>query len=181
MNIELFEIEDGVIKPTVHCHTIKWLKEIMEEFNETDSTGNPYYLKVYEYIFYMTCPDPAINPYFNMPEDDREDQIIEDIELTVSTENAKIQAALERAAKMYETPTLRAYQGISKMLDNLSDYMGSTQIIHGKDGNISALIQAAKSFQAIRDSFKGVRKDLEEEQKNNQVRGGGSLAYDQEG
>ena len=115
-----------------------------------------------------------------MPDDEKEDQILKDIDLHVSTENSKILAGLDRAAKMYETPTLRAYTGLATMLDNLADYMKDTSITHGKDGNISALIQAAKSMAAIRESFKAVRKDLEVEQNSTSARGGTDLAYDQQ-
>jgi hypothetical protein len=79
---------------------------------------------------------------------------------------------------MYSTPTSRAYHGIATMLDNLSDYMATTKIEHGRDGNISALISAAKNFQAIRDSFNGTKADLKKEQSKT-GRGGQKLAYDQ--
>lgn len=175
MIIKLFDIEDGVVRPTEHCYVIKWLKNIMDEYKEDNK-----YITVYAYIFYMTCPNPDLNPYFNTPANDKEDLIISDLDIDFSMEDPSIQIALENARKLYETPTLRAYQGISKMLDNLSDYMGNTTIEHGRDGNISALVQAAKNFQAIRESFKGVQKDLEEEQNKTHVRGGQNLAYDQE-
>ena len=64
------------------------------------------------------------------------------------------------------------------MLDNLSTYMANTQIEHGRDGNISALISAAKNFQSIRESFNGTKADLKKEQ-SKKGRGGQQLAYDQ--
>ncbi len=48
----------------------------------------------------------------------------------------------------------------------------------GRDGNITALVNAAAKFQQIRESFKGAYKDLAEEQQS-QVRGNIGLAYDQ--
>ena len=56
--------------------------------------------------------------------------------------------------------------------------MESTQIEHGRDGNINSLVSAAKNFDAIRQSFKGAYKDMKEEQSTS-VRGGQGLAYDQ--
>ena len=50
----------------------------MEEYPDT-------YLSVYQYIFYMTCPDPDMNPFFNMPEHEREDIVIEEIGFEEST------------------------------------------------------------------------------------------------
>jgi hypothetical protein len=173
--IELFEVEDGIVKPTKHCYTIKWLKDLMDEFKKNDR-----YLGVYTYIFYMSCPNPKLNPFWNHPEEEREDAILESIELKVSTENSKVQAALDKAREMYETPTLRAYMGIKKALDNMADFMGNTTITGGKDGNVAQIRQVAKDFDSIRQSFKGVAKDLEEEQNNISTRGGGDLAYDQQ-
>jgi expansin (peptidoglycan-binding protein) len=79
---------------------------------------------------------------------------------------------------MFETPTSRAYKGIASMLDRLGRYMETTPITHGRDGNITALVNAAKNYEAIRASFKGAYKDLQEEQ-SSRVRGGIGMAYDQ--
>jgi hypothetical protein len=78
---------------------------------------------------------------------------------------------------MYETPTSRAYKGIATMLDRLAYYMETSPITHGRDGNINSLVAAAKNYEAIRASFKGAYKDLQEEQQS-KVRGGQGLAYD---
>jgi len=170
--IRLIDIENGVVIPTEHCYTINWLKAVMEKYPEREQ-----HMSAYAYIFYMTCPSKE-NPHFNVPEDDKEDIILESIDVLFDTEDDVIQTALEEAAKLYETPTLRAYRGVKKMLDNLSDYMGTTKIVHGRDGNISALIQAAKNLPAIRESHKGLEKDLAAEQ-DQHVRGDKKLGYDQ--
>jgi hypothetical protein len=171
MIIKLFDLENGVIKATEHCYTINWLHDIMVNYPDN-------YLKIYTYIFYMTCPNPELNPFFNMPDDDKEDLIIESIGLDVSTDDDLIVKAIEKCDILYTTPTLRAYNGIAKMLDNLSYYMGTANITAGRDGNINSLVAAAKNYDAIRASFKGAYKDLLEEQNKSSVRGGQNLAYD---
>ena len=138
--IKLFEIENNVVKPTEHCHMIKWLWVIQKKYPENA-------LKIYAYIFYMACP-------------------------------SEILEALQNAYKMYETPTVRAYNGITTMLDNLTEYMETASVTAGRDGNINSLLRIAKEFDAIRQSYKGVAKDLEAEQQTI-VRGGQNLAYDQ--
>ena len=80
--------------------------------------------------------------------------------------------------KLYETPTSRAYKGIKSMLDRLGRYMETTSITDGKDGNLTALVNAAKNYESVRNSFKGVYKDLQDEQQS-KVRGGIGMAYDQ--
>jgi hypothetical protein len=63
------------------------------------------------------------------------------------------------------------------MLDRLGKYMEITSITDGKDGNLTALINAAKNYESVRNSFKGVYKDLQDEQQS-RARGGQGLAYD---
>ena len=173
MTIKIFEVENGIVKPTEHCYVIKWLKAIMDAFPKEED-----YLSAYAYVFYMTCPDPSLNPYFNVPSVDKEDSIIRGVGLTVSSEAPTIRVAMDECNKLFETSTTRAYNGISTMLDNLGEYMANTQITDGKDGNIAQLRAVAKDFDAIRQSYKGTLRDLEEEQSENHVRGNQNLSYD---
>jgi hypothetical protein len=64
------------------------------------------------------------------------------------------------------------------MLDRLAKYMETTQVEHGRDGNINALVNAAAKFEQIRQSYKGAFTDMRQEQESS-VRGGAGLAYDQ--
>lgn len=89
-----------------------------------------------------------------------------------------IQEALVKTRQLFETRTYRLYRSFAIMLDRLGKYVETTPIEHGRDGNISSLIQAAKNIQDIRQQFKGLEKDHLEEQKT-LVRGGQMLAYDQ--
>lgn len=169
--IRLFDIQNGNVVPTEHCYTLKSLKDIMDEYGE-EST------KIYAYIFYMTCPNPDLNPFFDVPEAEKEELILREIDADFSTDDDLVDNAIKVCKKLYETPTYRAYAGIKSMLDRLAKYMETTEIEHGRDGNITALVNAAAKFEAIRQSFKGTLRDLEEEQQS-QVRGGQNLAYDQ--
>tara|TARA_Y100000361_G_scaffold10374_1_gene8364 strand:- start:1011 stop:1529 length:519 start_codon:yes stop_codon:yes gene_type:complete len=171
MIVRLFDIQNGKVVPTEHCYTIKFLKDIMDTYPDT-------YLQVYQYLFYMSCPNPDLNPFFNLPEHEKEDIIIEEIELEESTEDSKIRYSLDMCKKLYETPTYRAYVGIKSMLDRLAKYMETTQIEHGRDGNINSMVNAAAKFEQIRQSYKGAFTDMKSEQESS-VRGGQGLAYDQ--
>ena len=64
------------------------------------------------------------------------------------------------------------------MLDRLARYMETTSIEHGRDGNLTSLVNTAAKFDQIRQSFKGAFKDLQDEQQSS-VRGGRGLGYDQ--
>jgi len=170
MTIRLFDVQNAVIVPTEHCYTLKSLKDIMDNYPKN-------YLKIYMYLFYMSCPDPDNNPFFNTPEIDKEEIILREISSDFSTEDTDIYTALEFCKRMYETPTYRAYKGIASMLDRLARFMEVTPITTGRDGNGSFLLKAASDYKGIRESFKGTYKDLQEEQAS-AVRGGIGLAYD---
>jgi hypothetical protein len=171
MLIRLFDIQNSAVVPTEHCYTLKFLKEIMEQYPDT-------HIKVYQYLFYMTCPNPDLNPFFNLQEHEKEELIIQEVQLEESTEDLAIRYGLEMCEKLYQTPTYRAYRGIKSMLDRLARYMETTQIQHGRDGNINSLVNAAAKFEQIRNSYKGAFSDMKQEQES-RVRGGEGLAYDQ--
>jgi len=170
MLVRLFDVQNGVVVPTEHCYTLKALKDIMDNYPEE-------HLKIYLYLFYMTCPNPDMNPFFYAPDIDKEYLVMKEINADFSLEDDDIHVALEFCKRMYETPTSRAYKGIASMLDRLGRYMENTAITDGRDGNINSIVAAAKNFDQIRASFKGVYKDLQEEQ-SSKVRGGQGLAYD---
>lgn len=171
MLIRLFDVHNGVLIPTEHCYALNFLKDIMDEYPDT-------YMGVYKYLFYMTCPNPDMNPFFYLPESEKEDIITAQSKLVESPEDPKIRIALEMCLKLYETPSFRAYKGIKSMLDRLARYMETTSIEHGRDGNINSLVNAAAKFEQIRHSYKGAFNDMMEEQQSS-VRGGAGLAYDQ--
>jgi len=169
--VKLFDIQNGTVVPTEHCFVLETLKKIYDEYPED-------YLSIYAYVFYMTCPNPELNPFFDIIENDKEELILREVNAEFSTEDIAIRDAIKFCEKLYETPTYRAYMGIKQMLDRLARYMENTPIEHGRDGNINSLVNAAAKFEQIRMSFKGAYKDLMEEQKGT-ARGGQQLAYDQ--
>lgn len=169
--IRLFDLENGIVIPTVHCHTIGFLKDIMDEYPDK-------FLKIYAYLFYMTYPYPDHNPYFNHSNDEKEENILRDLKADFDTYDKPIAVALERMAKMYETPTVRAYNGIKNMMDKIAIYLDTQPITNGRDGNGAFILAATSKFDGIRKSYKGTMRDLEEEQ-TGRARGGSNLAYDQ--
>jgi hypothetical protein len=171
MIVRLFDIQNGKVIPTEHCYSLYSLKAIMDNYPDT-------YMSVYQYIFYMTCPNPDMNPFFNVSESDKEDLIIEEVSLQESPEDEVIIKAIETCNRLYETPAYRAYKGIKSMLDRLARYMEVTAIEHGRDGNINSMVNAAAKFEQIRQSYKGAFNDMKQEQESH-VRGGQGLAYDQ--
>jgi hypothetical protein len=169
--IRLFDIQNGKVTATEHCYTLKFLKDIMDQYPVE-------YLRIYAYLFYMTCPNPDMNPFFDVPEVDKEELVLKEVDGDFSTEDESIVYALKMCEKMFQTPTYRAYLGIKIFLDNMARSMASEQLTFGRDGSSPALLRMAEKYDAVRQSFKGVYRDLMEEQQSS-VRGGQNLAYDQ--
>jgi len=168
----LFDIENGKIIPSIHVHTIKFLKDIIDKYPKD-------YLKIYQYLFYICCPNPTINPYFNLPEEDKEQVILSDIEAEFSIEDPMIITAIERCHQLYETPTYRSAIAAKIMLDKINKYLRETNINgNSKDGNGAFILRAMKDLTDMRMTYKSAYKDLEEEQKIH-VRGKIDKAYDQ--
>ena len=84
----LFDIENGSVKPTEHCYTLKALKDIMDNYPDN-------HLKIYLYLFYMTCPNPDMNPFFDIPEEDKEHIILKEIDADFSLDDDLIFNALK--------------------------------------------------------------------------------------
>jgi len=170
--IKLFDIHEKVVIPSEHTYILKDLVAVREAYPNC-------YLQAYAYIFYMTCPNPDLNPFFETIDDEKEEHILKQLgDICFSVEDQVILNALSFCAKMYETATYRAFKGIKAMLDRLAFYMETTDITDGRDGNINSMVAAAKNFHGIRESYKGAFKDLMDEQSQS-ARGGQSLAYDQ--
>ena len=169
--IKLFDIQNGTVVPSEHCYTLRNLKMIIDEYPDD-------YNNIFAYLFYMTCPNPDLNPFFNTIEHEKEELILSQLNVDFSTEDELIIDALQFCTKLYETPTLRAYMGIKSMLDRLAGYMGTSTLTDGRDGNINSIVNAAAKFENIRLSFRGAYKDLMEEQTGS-ARGGSQIAYDQ--
>ncbi len=171
MLIDLFTVEDNVLVPSVHCYSLKALKEIMDVFPKQED-----YLRVYLYIFYKTCSDPKTNPFFNLPEEDKDELILQQVKFNFSTDESVITEAIKVCEKLYDTPTKRAYKGMKTMMDKLAKFFENQALSTGRDGSLTAMVQAAGKYQEMRESFKGVEKDYLEEIA--QVRGQAFTAYD---
>lgn len=171
--IELFDIDtNGKVKPTKHCHTIKWLKVFMDK--------DDYHPDVYPYIFYMSFYGRK-NPFFNIKEGMvQRSEIIEAIQPKFSLDDADLEVAIDKAKILYNTPLSRMHQAIKIMIDNIADHIAENKVTTGRDGNLQTFIRLGKEFESIRKSYKAISADFEEEQTMGRARGGADLGYDQQ-
>ena len=154
--INLFDIENNVVIPTVHCHIIPELKAVIDKYKERSTL-------VFAYLFYTTYIGRE-NPYSNIDEVSREDMVRKDLKYDIA-DCAVINAAREKIKKLYETPTMRFY-------------VDRTQITDGRDGNLDDVMKIMKDYDKIRNTFKNISNDLNDEQ-DLRTRGDIELSYDQ--
>jgi len=148
MYIKLFDVENGVAKPTAQCYVINWLKDIMEKYPDN-------YLKIFSYLQFMYSWNPEDNPYLAMKEEDREETIIADIKPDFSL----------------ELPAYRTWLSCKKALDNIRDYLLNTKIVSGKDGNNKDYRDTMKDLPNLQKAYNEGYKEFMEEAKL-EVRGG---------
>lgn len=167
--IHLFDIENGIVIPSVHCNIIPEFKAVIDKYKD-EST------KVLAYLFYTTYIGSE-NPYSNYPKYEREEVVKKDMCYKVK-EDSIIANAREKMEKMYETPTMRFYKAFTNSLDKLSSYLDNSSVSDGRDGNLDDIMKIMKEYEKLRQSFKSIRNDLKEEETAN-VRGDIEIAYDQ--
>jgi hypothetical protein len=158
MLVNLFDVQDRKLVPNQACYAIPWLKIIMDKYPDN-------YIQVYSYIFFSTCPDGTINPYVNLPEDEREEVVIADLSpLTFSLEDDLVIDTIEKCKKMYETPVLRTFIGAKKMLDKIGRFLDTEEITTGKDGNSTEIRGMLKELSTYWENYNKLENVLKEEQ-----------------
>lgn len=155
--VKLIDYEEGKITLTIHCHNLQFLKVLVDKYQDNA-------LKVISYVFYMSYPRHE-NPYCNVPASEKSELVAMDLGIDFSLDDKDIDTAVEKCAKMYSTPISRMYHSLSNALDKISNYFDDAEISDGKDGNLTQIINAAKNYGSIRDSFKKIKSDFDEENK----------------
>ena len=170
MQISLFESVNDVIVPNDAVYVIPVLARIKEEYPN-------HYMKIYAYLFFMTCWDNR-NIYINKILEEREDSIISDLELyDVSMEDVTIRQALEKCKELYETPTVRAVDAVKKQIDGINSFLADTSPIGGKNGNVADINMFMLKLPDYIDISEKLEGKLIAEQ--TKIRGNKKIAYDQ--
>jgi hypothetical protein len=157
MLVNLFDVEDKKLIPSQACYAIPWLERIMKQYPDE-------YIQIYKYIFFTTCPDGTINPYVNLPEDEKEAVVMADLSpIKFSLEDDVIIDTLEKCKKLYETPVLRTFVGAKKMLDKVGRFLDSEEITTGKDGNASEIRAMLKELSIYWEHYNKLENVLKEE------------------
>lgn len=153
--IRIFDVEDGKVKINDNCILIPELKIIVDTYKDPISALG--------YVYYMTAPD---SPYTNVPEQDKQQMVSEDIGGEFGFEDEVILKALEKLKTLYETPTGRYYEAIRRSLDITSEQLANiTQLTYGKDGNADIVDRMQMNAGKKIEQFKKLEKIRDEELK----------------
>lgn len=165
--IDILTIENDKIVPDLNCKSIPELQTLIDTYE--DSTN------ALLYVYHMVAP---FSSYVNIPEDDKEDILLEDFPGDYGAEDVEIQEAINKLNKLYRTPTRHFFLNAKKGLEKLGDYMADAKIESGKDGNFSAYSMTFTRIGKIIQEFKQLEK-LYEEENDTGVRGGHEIGYDE--
>jgi hypothetical protein len=172
MEGKIFEFVGKQIVPKDDCWHIAPLRAIIDEYPED-------YPKVFYYLHCMKSMRKVDNPFADVPEAQRNEQIMRYIELYIDEESSLIVDALLCVEDIYATTFYRLYKGFKAYMDQAGDQLAIlTPDFNKKDGNSDTVKAFIKDYKLLSNQYKEVYKDFDEEQGNLRVRGGQRLAYD---
>lgn len=171
--IRIFKIEAGEIVLNDICTTSKTLKRVQDVFAENEN-----FKKVYLLIYYLLCPDRDTNPYCDLPEDEKKEVIVAELGIDFSLDEPAYNEAFLFCEKLYTTPTRRFFTDCKIGMERQGEYLRTTKITYGRDGNDTTYLATLKSVGAIAKQFMEVQK-LYEQEVGAALRGGAKLAYDE--
>lgn len=172
MQVKVFHIQGGVFTLTEYAVTINTFKSIQDEYGENSP-------KIWAFLHYMKSLDKMTNPFFNIPEIEKEEVVTREICPEIDTDAPSIKEALDLVERIYTTATYTIYKGFKMMMEKLGKYLQDNELVAGKDGNFDQILRAAKNYPDLNRSFKEAYKEYEEELGNGKAWGDTNLAYDE--
>ena len=165
--IKLFDIENNKVAITPDVLLIPEFKKLVDDYEEP--------MAALAYVYFMVSPE---SPYADVPEKDKSQIISQDVGGDFGFEDQAIEDALKKAEFLYTTPTRRFFINAKKGLETLGDYLGTTSITEGKDGNFSGFQMSMSRVGKIIQEFKILEKEYNEEVASS-IRGGHETGYDE--
>ena len=165
--VQIFDIQEGRVVISPNCLLIPEFRKLTELYEDP--------ISALSYVYFMTAPD---SPYADVPETDKQQIVSDDVGGDFGLEDEAIDDAIKKAQFLYTTPTRRFFLNAKKGLETLGEYLGTTSITEGKDGNFASYQMAYTRIGKIIQEFKILEKEYNEEQAS-ENRGGHESAYDE--
>ena len=104
-------------------------------------------IKSFQCIWALYDPE---SPYMNFSEDEREDIVNRDYPDDDFDRNSLVFIKCKRKAElMYFSPIRKILKGAKSAVEKLAQYFEDTAIVHGRDGNVSAVSSALVNLPKI--------------------------------
>lgn len=154
MVTDLFTVENGKVKPTLHCHLIPEFKQIIDKY-EKRSTD------MLVYAFYYACPFKSINPYADFSNDEKEEILKKSF--VIFPDNPDVLLAIETMKSLYETTSVKYFQMNKKNLEDIMEYLNTSVLTEGQGGNLAERLKIAEKCFKIKAEFDELEKNVEAE------------------
>lgn len=143
----ILEYDDRNVKITAEAYAIPELKKIIDKFKEPE----PYL----SFVHSMSAPD---SPYINIPEEDREDAVIYDIQATLGDfdfEDELLKPAIEKLLSLYKTEVIHQAEQALQELQKIRKWLKDTPIkdeesLKMRMGYLKELEKTVLSYQKVR-------------------------------
>lgn len=167
---KIFDINNGQVVINHNCLSMPELKAIHDSYEDP--------IPAFNFLHYKYDVE---SPYSNIPEDDKDDILINDFPGEYTLEDEVMIEAMRKLEELYITPTYRYYLDNKILMEKLGVFARTASVTTGRDGNIAALQAQVKSVGKTILEFKQLEKIAmqEIEETKGRARGGKKLAYDQ--
>ena len=166
----IFDIENGKIVVNVNCLLIPELKAVCDAYK------NP--IPALSFLHYMFDKK---GPYCNVPEEDKEEILLQDFPGEYTLEDDVMLNSLSRLYDLHMTPSYRYYLDNKSLLEKIGRHIRDASITDGSEGNFKELSNNLKFVGNTITQFKTLEKTimLELEEGASRTIGGRQLSYDQ--
>lgn len=168
--MNIITIKDGKVVPDINVLTIPELKVLYNKFEGEDRN------LLFTYLHHTYEPS---SPYSEIPDfSEREEKVRKDFRGNFKPNHDKdILKAKEKMELLTHSPAKDLLDGLRINIKNISNFLKTTEVNAGKDGNLTQMISAQKSVKEMIRNLKAVEQEfLLESQKN---RGNSKQAIDE--
>ncbi len=153
----ILEYEQGRIKITAEAYCIPEIKALIDKY---DMDAEPY-------LAYVNAVASPTSPYLNVPEDEREESIIYDVQQTLSEfdyNDPLVKNAIDKLKSLYSTTITLMADELGEEMHRMRKKLRDTAIIMGgQDDNFKSRMALMERIDKIATSYSKIRKQADEE------------------
>lgn len=169
--INLFDWDGKTIKPSMHCESIQYLKEIKTRYKKD-------YLDVYLFLHYMCCIDEKENPYVLVNEFIKKKKIVDEIGAKFDYNDEFIDECIKKTEQLYETPGYRTFKLFKSNLDKIAVFLEKQTGLNDTEMDIEQILKLSASYEKAVVTFEKAYTDVRANIAT-VGRGNEKIAYDQ--